>query len=276
MNIEPVIKWTGSKRSQADSIISYFPKEINVYYEPFLGGGSVAARLMSSPNHNVCQYVLSDANSDLIKLWNSIMYYPESIILGYNELWHELNKDENAVRQKEFYTEKRREFNITRSPELFMFITRTAINGLIRYNGSGEFNSGFHFGRPGIKPTKLAKIVYQWNSLLSQHNVLIHQADYKSMAPFSESLVYCDPPYQATKGIYHGGIKLDEFYNWLRGLKCPYALSFDGRRDGVNVGDELDKDLYKRHVYLSSGKSGFSRVINAEDVAVDESLYLSY
>ena len=38
---QPVIKWSGSKRSQANTILSYLPQEFNCYYEPFLGGGSM-------------------------------------------------------------------------------------------------------------------------------------------------------------------------------------------------------------------------------------------
>lgn len=35
------IKWTGSKRLQASWIVDKFPHDINIYYEPFLGSGSV-------------------------------------------------------------------------------------------------------------------------------------------------------------------------------------------------------------------------------------------
>ncbi len=38
--MNPVIKWSGSKRSQASRLIGLFPK-FDTYYEPFLGGGSV-------------------------------------------------------------------------------------------------------------------------------------------------------------------------------------------------------------------------------------------
>ena len=40
MNIKPVIKWSGSKRSQASEIVNKIPKH-NKYFEPFLGGGSI-------------------------------------------------------------------------------------------------------------------------------------------------------------------------------------------------------------------------------------------
>ena len=40
-NFQPVIKWTGSKRSQSEEIIQYFPKEIDTYYEPCCGGASI-------------------------------------------------------------------------------------------------------------------------------------------------------------------------------------------------------------------------------------------
>lgn len=35
---QPVIKWSGSKRSQSNDIIKCFPKDIDTYYEPFFIG----------------------------------------------------------------------------------------------------------------------------------------------------------------------------------------------------------------------------------------------
>ena len=39
--MKPVIKWSGSKRSQASKIKSFFPETFGTYYEPFIGGGSM-------------------------------------------------------------------------------------------------------------------------------------------------------------------------------------------------------------------------------------------
>ena len=72
---EPAIKWSGSKRSQAEKILEFFPKEIDTYYEPFCGGCSVLRRLLDS-DIKVKNYVCSDLNQDLINLWIEIKNHP--------------------------------------------------------------------------------------------------------------------------------------------------------------------------------------------------------
>ena len=96
---EPAVKWSGSKRSQAEEIISLFPKEINTYYEPFCGGCSVLRRLLSS-EIRVNNYICSDLNGDLINLWNLIKEQPIELYEHYLLLWNELNKDENKDRKR--------------------------------------------------------------------------------------------------------------------------------------------------------------------------------
>lgn len=39
MKFQPVVKWSGSKRSQSETIVSKIErKQYNTYYEPFCGG----------------------------------------------------------------------------------------------------------------------------------------------------------------------------------------------------------------------------------------------
>lgn len=45
----PCIKWSGSKRSQAEEIIKHFPEFIDTYYEPFVGGASVSLKIETEP-----------------------------------------------------------------------------------------------------------------------------------------------------------------------------------------------------------------------------------
>lgn len=75
--LQPIVKWSSSKRSQAEEIIKHFPKEIETYYEPFCGGCSVLwALLKNLPGRKVKYFVCSDVNRDLIDLWDAIKFRP--------------------------------------------------------------------------------------------------------------------------------------------------------------------------------------------------------
>ena len=271
---EPVIKWSGSKRSQAENIISYFPKEIDTYYEPFCGGASVLRRLLSS-EIKVNKYVCSDLNKDLISLWNKIKSNPEEVSSYYRKLWDKLNIDDNKERKKQYFYSIRDKYNKEHNPLDFMFIMRTTTNGMPRYNHNGEFNNSFHVTRNGIMPDKLEKIIYEWCELLNKNNVEFISCSYEKIIAKENDFVYLDPPYLNTKGMYYGVINYEEFWEWLRALECKYALSFDGISGDTDNTCNVPNDVYTRHEYLLSGNSSFKRIIGkSKDSIVYESLYL--
>ena len=271
---EPVIKWSGSKRSQAENILTYFPKEIDTYYEPFCGGASVLRRLLSS-DIKVNRYVCSDLNSGLIDLWNEIINNPERVSSYYKKLWNELNQDDDKQRKKEYFATVRERYNREHNPLDFMFIMRTTTNGMPRYNRDGEFNNSFHVTRNGIIPETLEKIIYEWSELLNKNKVEFMACSYDEIKPKENDFVYLDPPYANTKGMYYGTIDYDKLWNWLRNLPCKYALSFDGISGEEDNTWNVPQDVYSRHEYLLNGNSSFKRTIGkSNDSIVYESLYL--
>ena len=271
---EPVIKWSGSKRSQAENILTYFPKEIDTYYEPFCGGASVLRRLLSS-DIKVNRYVCSDLNNGLIDLWNEIITNPERVSSYYNRLWNELNQDDDKQRKKEYFATVRERYNREHNPLDFMFIMRTTTNGMPRYNRDGEFNNSFHVTRNGIIPETLEKIIYEWSELLNKNKVEFIACSYDEIKPKENDFVYLDPPYANTKGMYYGTIDYEKLWNWLRNLPCRYALSFDGISGEEDNTWNVPQDVYSRHEYLLSGNSSFKRTIGkSNDSIVYESLYL--
>lgn len=274
MNFQPAIKWSGSKRSQCEEIISYFPRKIETYYESFLGGGSVAYRLISS-NIKVNKFILSDLNTDLINLYKLIQTDYKSIITHYEILWNELNKDSDFERKKLYFADIRKRLNKKHDPKDFMFIMRTTINGMPRYNSDGEFNNSFHVTRNGIEPFRLEKILKEWNIVLNNHNVEFVNASYDEFNPNKNDFCYYDPPYANTKGMYFGAIDNDKFFNFLSDLKCLYCFSFDGYCEDEDSTYDVPKSVYDEHVYLKSGNSSFRRVIgNDTKQIVYESLYI--
>lgn len=271
---EPVIKWSGSKRSQAEQILKYFPTEIYTYYEPFCGGASVLRKLLDSDikaNHYVC----SDLNDGLIDLWNEIIDHPDLICNHYKDLWNELNKDDDKQRKKEYFTIIRERYNKEHNPLDFMFIMRTTTNGMSRYNRDGNFNNSFHVTRNGIIPKTLEKIVFEWSNLLKKNHVEFISCSYEEISPKKYDFVYLDPPYANIKSMYYGTIDYTKLWNWLRNLPCRYAMSFDGISGEEDNTWNVPEDVYSRHEYLLNGNSSFKRTIGkSNNSIVYESLYV--
>ena len=271
-NLQPAIKWSGSKRSQAEQIISYFPKQIDTYYEPFCGGASVFARLYMNRKTQIKHFVLSDINNDLMSLYKVIQNNPIQLCKHYESLWNELNKDDNINRKKEYFASIRQRFNREHDPMDFMFIMRTTTNGMPRYNQNGEFNNSFHVTRNGMLPNKLRDIICQWHDMLQ--DVELKTCSYSEITPNENDFMYLDPPYANTTGIYYGKIDYSHLWDYLNNIKSSWALSFDGMTNKDNYTQNVPL-IYDKHVYLKSGNSSFRRVIgNNKNVIVYESLYI--
>lgn len=192
-------------------------------------------------------------------------------------MWHELNKDDDKERKKQYFYSVRERFNKYRNPLDFMFIMRTTTNGMPRYNKQGNFNNSFHITRNGIHPNKLKNILIQWSELLNLHDVQFICQDYRMVKPKQDDFMYLDPPYANTKGMYYGALEYDELWDWLRKCECGYILSFNGVSGDVDNTYEVPKDIYDKHEYLLSGNSSFKRIIGkSNDSIVYESLYIRW
>lgn len=275
-NFQPAIKWSGSKRSSAKAIVSHFPKQIDTYYEPFCGGCSVMRALMEDDAITVNNFVISDNNKELIELWELIVSNPQLIITHYERLWNELNIDDDRARKRDFYEMIRERFNRERNPLDFFFIMRTTTNGMPRYNSSGDFNNSFHITRNGINPETMRGILFEWSELLNKHNVEFKCCDYTEIVAKEHDFMYLDPPYANSKGMYSNGVKSNDLFNYIRNLKCKYALSYDGVSGNDNKTYIVPKDIFKQHLYIKSGNSSFKRIKEvSKDSIVYESLYVN-
>lgn len=273
--LEPVIKWSGSKRSQANEIVKYIDRDYETYYEPFCGGCSVLWYILNNCPNRFKHFICSDLNNDLISTFNKIKKNYESVGTIYSLLWNSLNRDNDIERKKKFFSDVRKEFNETRNPNLFFFIMRTTTNGMPRYNSNGDFNNSFHVTRNGITPDKMYKILEEWSRILNEYDVTFINSSYDEIKPNNNDFLYLDPPYFNTKGMYYGTIDYERLWDYLRNVGCDYLLSFDGIAGKENNIVNIPNELYTEHVLLDSGNSSFRRVIgNSKNTRVFESLYV--
>lgn len=261
----PLIKWTGSKRHISKEIVNTFPKNINTYYEPFLGGGSVLFELLKNNDINVGKIYVSDVNKSLIDIFKIVKDEPQKLIDSYHNNWNEVQKDPN------FYYLSRTEYNINKDPHLFYFLTRTCYNGTIRYNKNGEFNTSHHFGRKGMDPITVKNVIYYYHNLLQKRNIVFECKSFIDIKPQNQNdVIFLDPPYTNTKSLYFGNINLDSLLKWVDELPYQWFMTING----INSKDNEEKiDIhYTGKKILNSGNSSFSRM-KGKNINVGEYFY---
>lgn len=266
--IEPVIKWSGSKRSVAPELSKFIVKQKR-YIEPFIGGGSML------PFRQISNAVASDIIPELIGLWSQIKKNPEQVADEYNKRWNRLQNEGHNI----FY-ELRNNFNKTKNEFDFLFLTRTCVNGLIRYNNNGEFNNSMHKNRPGINPKRLKEIILRWSYFIK--DVEFRNCDYRETLSDanSDDFIFLDPPYGGTKDRYtKTEFDLEHFYSELERLNsigAKWILTFDGIAGNRQYDYQLPNELYKHKTEIKTGNSPFTKSMKTSIDAVYESVYFNF
>lgn len=280
--VPPLFKWTGSKRSQAASIMDLMPP-YERYFEPFVGGGAVLYHAATPGS------AAGDLYGPLIELWQLVQSEPERLVDDYRRQWTLLQEELDRLGDgwktaadeliPIYYYQVRDRFNAEPNPLDLNFLLRTCVNGIVRFNSAGQFNNSFHLSRRGMQPERFAKSVAAWNPRLQ--GVRFVCQDYEATVAEARpgDFVYFDPPYAGNQQRYTQNLDCERFFAVLEGLNrrgVRWALSFDGRRGSQDLTYAVPRELYRRQVYLASGNSAVHKVLNGPVEAVQESLYLNY
>ena len=186
---QPFLKWVGGKSQLLPQFDRFFPRQIERYVEPFIGGGAVFFHLKA--RFPKMRAFLRDDNAELINCY-------EEVRDDVEELMRRLDKH---VRQfqtggEEYYYLVRSQHQLTDPLERaarMIFLNKTCFNGLWRVNGRGEFN---------VPIGSYKKIsLYDRNNLLAASDSLrgvgLGVNDFRKTiaATGPEDFVYVDPPY---------------------------------------------------------------------------------
>ena len=293
----PFIKWTGSKRTQAKKIVDCFPKKFDVYYESFLGGGSVLHELLNriyTGEISCSKIICTDINKDLIMLFDMLRHrgLREVLYDFYRERYAEMKKysgyeegritPEQVAKMQEYYNQQRDKYNSWIAGDdfpleramTFFWLTRTSYNGLVRYNSKGLFNAPFHVnGRMGISPDKLRKVIDGWALVLDSFEgkggeIFFLSDDYANPLKYVDAqrstVVYMDPPYENSKGMYElpenfSKERLLETIAALNKKMAKVLLSYNGKDGDIDGTSRMEK-WYVTHKYIYSGSSSYRRI----------------
>ncbi|AGE56340.1 adenine-specific methyltransferase [Paramecium bursaria Chlorella virus NE-JV-1] len=238
--MKPFLKWVGGKQQIVDNLLKIFPKEIDTYHEPFLGGGSVLLALLES-DVIAKEIRVNDLNPYLIQTFVDVRDDVDGLV-------DELNK---LCNDKAFYYESRNRFNElkkngvknTETSALFIFLNKTGFRGLHR-EGPHGFNVPFgHYKNPRFFN----------ESALRKCSELIKNVKFSSVS-YEEFLknvqetdfVYLDPPYAPetstsfTKYNAQDFLDHDSFFRVVKSL--PRFLMSNSR--ATTIVDSFPEDEY--------------------------------
>ena len=232
-----LVKWTGSKAKLAAAIVARFPRVINAYIEPFIGGGSILYALLTS-DIKVRRIECSDICVPLVDLWKLVKHNPRRLFDAYDQMWRGLQLEGKA-----YYYAIRQTFNLTSDPCQFFFLLRCCRRGLIRFNRRGEFNVGFGRGMHKVEPERIRPVLEDWHRLLNTHNVRFFARDYSEVRSGSGDFLYLDPPYLTDLLFFYGRFDFKRFFDWLGHQGGSNILSLNGHGEG------LRRSRYPRALY---------------------------
>ena len=275
--ILPVIKWTGSKRHLAPLLHQLMPR-CKTYIEPFIGSGAMLPYLKK---YNI---IASDIYGPLIDFWDIIKYKPDIAIKHYKEEWNYLQQslgDINSDSYASHFYYIRNRFNEQYCPLDLQFLTRTCVNGIVRFNNKGEFNCSFHLSRKGMHPNKYEYLVRIWNHYIK--NVSFYCKDYREILKNIEddSFIYLDPPYTNSKELYiHNidSIELFEQLDYLNNNNIKWMLSYNTIREGIDYSSQaiVPINLYKHQLVMPAFISSMTNVLNNKPEYTNELVYVNY
>ena len=215
---KPVIKWVGGKTQILSTVLEMFPVEINNYYEPFLGGGSVLIGLLMKQREGSIEIhgaiYASDLNLALVSVYKNIQSRPHDTIGELNHIISQyveakqgtiVNRSARTLKEaltseESYYYYIRQKYNSLSLEEkktpvasaMFIFMNKTCFRGVYR-EGPNGFNVPFgNYANPKIMDETHILFI----SELVKDVVFIHR-------PYGEALsnlvpgdfVYLDPPY---------------------------------------------------------------------------------
>ncbi|MFL1731835.1 DNA adenine methylase [Moraxella oculi] len=202
--MKPFIKWAGGKNSLLDEIQKHLPDFVYsqdfCLVEPFVGGGAVSLWALSDLPH-LKQLIINDYNADLINVYQVIKNHPDDLIWYIESLQNDYNQLTDLESKKPYFYHKRDIFNARSGNNieqagLFIFLNKSAFNGLYRVNKNNQFNVP-------IGSYKNPKFIDKDNILtISQklQNTQILTGDFELVLPYLPNdlpcVFYIDPPYR--------------------------------------------------------------------------------
>lgn len=251
-----LLKWIGNKQRFAHEIASFFPDDVETYFEPFLGSGAVLATYAPK------KAIASDVFKPLIGIWQKLASDSDELCTWYAGRYSLYNSHEKPTG----YEIIKENYNKNPNPADLLFLCRSCYGGVVRFRKADGYMSTPCGAHSPISPESFSQRVAIWRKRL-ENTTFLH-SDFESVMAkaVSGDLVYCDPPYTHSQAILYGGqsFHLVRLLNAIEECKrrgVRVVLSIDGTKKSGEVLCDLPipDDLFEREIYVNCGRSMLRR-----------------
>lgn len=204
--IKSPLNYTGGKYKLLDSILSFFPKEIDIFVDLFAGGFNVGI------NVNARKIICNDQISYLIDLYKFLKEKDIDYILRH--IYSRIDEFELSKTNKEGYLLFRDKYNENPHVLDLFVLTCFSFNHQIRFNNNHKFNTPFGKDRSSYN-SKIEENLKNFTHKLKNTDIEFYNLDFSKVCLeelSNKSLVYCDPPYLISNASYNDGNR--GFKNW--------------------------------------------------------------
>jgi DNA adenine methylase len=271
-NINPVLRWAGSKRKLLPSLLALSPVSYDRYIEPFAGSACLFFKL--APNSSL----IGDINHALIDAYSCLKENPSQLHIELKKL---------PVGETAYYTIRKSKDSGDRfkNAAKFIYLNRFCFNGLYRTNRDGVFNVpyGGSDGRSGSLTSLYG--LEKCATLLKKAQLLSGDFERCLSLAKENDFAYIDPPYAVSSrrvfSEYHGSTFSKKDIARLRGMLfhlneigCKFLLSYAASPEG----ELLSKGFHKTKLKVQRNISGFlsGRSISDEIVVSNFSIKNAY
>ncbi len=272
-----LLKWVGNKQRFAHEIVSFFPRDIRTYFEPFLGSGAVLATVQHP------SAFASDIFGPLIEIWKTLSSYPAVLIEWYQQRFEEYSKHGKPAG----YERIKARYNSSPNGADLLFICRSCYGGVVRFRKTDGYISTPCGAHEPISPATFAKRVHIWHRRTA--GTIFEQMDFEEALSLANigDFVYCDPPYIYSQTILYQGQnfslnKLLASIDRCKARGVRVALSIDGSKKSGRLACDISipPHLFEQEVLLNCGRSMLRRFQklgqSLEDEIVQDRLLLTY
>ncbi|MEI7606982.1 MAG: Dam family site-specific DNA-(adenine-N6)-methyltransferase [Rhodospirillaceae bacterium] len=257
VGLEPLFVYAGGKGRSLRHISRYL-KYSNTYVEPFFGAGAVYCHMVNLGLAK--RFIINDIRNDIIGIYRAIQHDHVAFACEIIDLL-KTYRDLSPGNQEAMFIEARDSLKLQYNAAKHLFVRKSDYGGITKVDQDGKYNghSGHMRG-----PNRTVKIdqdqILMWKMALDKTELCCGDFEKIKFDP-DGSLVFCDPPYHASRIAYGEFTKFDQIrcLNWCNKIgENRNARVLLSNRDhnkffSKRIGDGIRKCEY--HITYSAGEN---------------------